>query len=269
MDDRPYRLILSDYMGFGGHRHADVEFCYCAEGGPIAVTVEKTDIEIKDNELLLIGPSVLHAYPAKKYENSQIFTGIVGVSFLKSHFNSFSKSSLTYCKVSLTDGTVEHTALGEALRQIIELYDEHTEKSTMLKEANLYKVCAYLLCELPKEEACRTNTVDIETLTNVERALDLIYYDYKKSLTIDEVAKIAGYGKSNFCKLFKKITGESFHSLLNKRRVNLSLGLLTETDMPISNIAEEVGFEQVNTYFRVFKEITDTTPGAYRASHKS
>ena len=268
MEDRPYRLFLADSITFGEHRHADIEFCYCVRGGPVSVKLDKTEVQIRENELLLIGPTVQHSYPERTYENTQIFTGIVGVSFLKAHFKAFSKSSLTYRILNLKSENPEHKKLRETLSEMIEAYPEHTEKSSMLKEANLYKVCAYLLSEIPNDENARRDVIEIENLANVEKALDLIYYDYKKPISVEEVSKITGYGKSNFCKLFKRLTGDTFHSMLNKRRITVSYGFLTQTDMSISDISCEVGYLDSKTFCRVFKEISNMSPGEYRSAYR-
>ena len=134
MEDRPYRLFLANSIAFGEHRHADIEFCFCVSGGPLSVTVDKSEVQIGENELLLIGPTVQHAYPERSYENTQIFTGIVGVSFLKAHFKAFSKSSLTYRIFNLNSENPEYKKLRQTLCEMIEIYNEHTEKSNMLKE---------------------------------------------------------------------------------------------------------------------------------------
>lgn len=60
---------------------------------------------------------------------------------------------------------------------------------------------------------------------------------------------------------FKK----SFPQLLNERRVADAQRLLRETDAPIKQIAEEVGFNSMATFNRVFRDMTGQTPSAYRA----
>ena len=153
----------------------------------------------------------------------------------------------------------------EALQNMVALYEERTEKSELLLTAELYRVCACLLDEMPSApQAQEPKAADLRTVANIERALELIYYDYRKALTVEAAAEATGYGKSNFCKIFKRITGAGFHQALNHRRVRVACGLLTETDLSIAEIATEVGFTEAKTFCRVFKEIEHATPGEYR-----
>ena len=86
---------------------------------------------------------------------------------------------------------------------------------------------------------------------------------------MEEVAAATGYGKSNFCKIFKEVTGETFHSVLNKKRIQSACDLLSETNMQISEIAAQVGFMETKTFCRVFKSSMGISPGAYRQHKKS
>lgn len=59
--------------------------------------------------------------------------------------------------------------------------------------------------------------------------------------------------------------GKSFPQVLNERRVADAQRLLRETDAPVKQIAEDVGFNAMATFNRVFRDITGRTPTAYRA----
>ena len=266
-DERPYHLILGENITFGEHKHADIEFCYCLGDDPMIISVDKSTIEIKDGELLLLGPGIPHEYIATPDGNSRIFSGIVGVSFLKKYFHTFSKFAGSYTVINLLKSKDDQKAL-DVIHEMIELHSERSEYAELLKTADLYKLCAYLIAKLSALEPSRKTTRSLETLANVERALDLIYYDYKQTLSVESVASATGYGVSNFCKLFKRATGVSFHTALNQRRISVALGFLSETNMSILQIAEEVGFSASKSFCRVFRDLKGMTPTEYRESHK-
>jgi YesN/AraC family two-component response regulator len=143
-----------------------------------------------------------------------------------------------------------------------------TAHSDLIVTGNIYKICAYLLdgLSLPEENG-ETEKKDLRRVENIEKALELIYNDYSKNLTVDEAAAITGYGKSNFCKIFKNVVGDSFHTVLNKRRVSIAYELLKQTDLPIAVVAQDVGFSEPKSFCRVFKSITGMTPGSYRNTY--
>lgn len=259
-EEQPYQLILGRLSGFAEHRHADMEFNYCVRGS-FDVIIDKKSYHVNEGEVALISPCVSHSFPPCPNAERQVLTGIVGSTLLKRSFERFANHSFSHPVCRLSD----HPDLHLALDEMLSLYAERTEKSELLLTAALYRTCACLLDELACfGETAAQSTADIGTVANIEKALELIYYDYHNALTVEDAAAATGYGKSNFCKLFKRVTGAGFHQALNHRRVRVACGLLAQNDLSIAQIATEVGFAETKTFCRVFKETEGMTPGAYR-----
>ena len=268
-EDMPYQIMLNRLYGFGDHRHADIEFHYAVKGS-FDVIVEKKTYHVNEGELSLIGSGVSHAFPSSDDTERRVLTGIVGTSFLKKQFVSFASSSFSVKIIKLSENLHDRQELRKALDDTVNIYpDGSTDKGQLLISSNMYRICAFLLSELAEagadEEAIGVN---LRTVSSIEKALELIYYDYKKNLTVDDAAAVTGYGKSNFCKIFKRITGNSFHKALNNRRISVAKGLLTETDMTVASIAEDIGFAETKTFCRVFREQENTTPSSYRKQNR-
>lgn len=70
--------------------------------------------------------------------------------------------------------------------------------------------------------------------------------------------------ESHFTHVFKRYTGTSPYEYLIKYRINHSKFLLKQSVIPIGDIAEAVGFKNVNNYIREFKKLVGTTPLKYR-----
>ena len=68
----------------------------------------------------------------------------------------------------------------------------------------------------------------------------------------------------NFCKIFKTITGDTFHSILNRHRIEIACLRLKIAGEPVERIAAEVGFADAKSFCRVFKAQMGISPGAYR-----
>ena len=52
------------------------------------------------------------------------------------------------------------------------------------------------------------------------------------------------------------------------KRMEQAKKLLTETDLPISEISLLAGYAEVNSFIKTFKNIESVTPAAYRSAHK-
>ncbi|MBO7177140.1 MAG: helix-turn-helix domain-containing protein [Clostridia bacterium] len=268
MDDEPYQLRVSRIAPFEEHRHADIELNYCVRGG-FDVLVDKKRYRVGAGELVLIGPMVAHEIPPQSDGERLVLTAVVGSTFLKKHFGFFANASFRSPVYPLSPLSEGDRSLLLLLRETAELCRHPTSHSDLLITGNLYKICAFLLDALAASGvSAERETGDLRRVANIERALDLIHYEYAKPLTVEMAAAATGYGKSNFCKIFKDVVGDSFHHVLNQCRVKNAYGLLSESDMPISAVAQEVGFGEAKTFCRVFKEVTGMTPGTYRAQAK-
>lgn len=64
--------------------------------------------------------------------------------------------------------------------------------------------------------------------------------------------------------LFKKELGIGYHAYLNQMRVERAKKYLTETNEPITSVADKVGFSDYRVFTKVFKSIVGETPSQYR-----
>ncbi|MCD7806326.1 MAG: helix-turn-helix domain-containing protein [Lachnospiraceae bacterium] len=83
-------------------------------------------------------------------------------------------------------------------------------------------------------------------------------------LTLNLCAEETGTAPSYLSRLFKTILDVSFNNYVNNLRVEHSKVLLTKTDLSVSQIAQQSGFNSSQSYIRVFKAFTGQTPGNYR-----
>ena len=264
-NDAPYDLIIRPLTEFVEHRHADIEFNYCIKGSR-TVIIDKKHYEIREGEILIISPGVPHEFPTSRDPERRILTGVVGSSFLKKYFSAFSNLSYRSLILDLNSNTEDCLLLKNSLDSIVSILASSTVQSSMIITGELYKICAYLLdVMMPTESGSPAND---SGLVSIDGALQLIYYDYKKAVTVEEAAAITGYGKSNFCKIFKRTTGMTFHEALNRRRLELACRFLSETRLSIAEISDEVGFGEPKSFCRVFKSKMGLTPGDYRRTKR-
>ncbi len=81
-----------------------------------------------------------------------------------------------------------------------------------------------------------------------------------KTITLEETAKAFGYHPAYFSKLFKKIMNTSFKNMLIEIRLEKALKYLKETKLSIKTISKEVGYDDVNHFYKLFKQRFKTTP---------
>lgn len=121
-------------------------------------------------------------------------------------------------------------------------------------------------------ETVRTicNAVDLSKESHNDQLLDVImaylrqnYRDVNLSNTI--IAEAAGISPAYLSRFFKQQTGLGVAAYLNRIRVDEAKKLLrNHPEMTISRICENIGFDNVATFIRVFKKVEGVTPGKFR-----
>lgn len=264
----PYCVKLMHPNVFGEHRHADIELHYCIKGS-FEVIIDKKEHQICAGELLLISPMTAHSFPENKTD-AEVLVMIVGVSLLKKYFSVFADAGEALYLFSKEKNAKIYENLLPLLPETVALCRQKNERNDLLLHGNLYKICAYLVDALSgAAEERKARNKELKKVANIEKALEMIYYDYAQPLTVEDAATATGYGKSNFCKIFKSITGDTFHTVLNKQRVESACGLLAQTDLSIEEIAWQTGFGETKTFCRVFKSVKACTPRQYRKKDRS
>ena len=107
-----------------------------------------------------------------------------------------------------------------------------------------------------------------ETAPQDSNKLDGIYKhineNFKQQIPLEEIADIANMTVPAFCRYFKKVTGKTFTKLVNEYRVVHATKLLSESQMSITEIAFECGFNNFSHFNKLFKEITGKSASKYR-----
>lgn len=91
---------------------------------------------------------------------------------------------------------------------------------------------------------------------------------YKENLSLDDLADYFQLTPVYCCALIKEQTGRSFSKSLLRVRMNCAKQLLEQEDQKIYEIAEEIGYQDVKYFNRVFKKETGVTPLEYRQMAK-
>ena len=82
------------------------------------------------------------------------------------------------------------------------------------------------------------------------------------TVTFDDIVKFSGYSPSHFSKLFKKLSGKNFSDYLNFLKIEHAVSLLQgDNDLSVTQVCAQCGFSTIRNFNRVFKRITDFTPG--------
>ncbi len=146
--------------------------------------------------------------------------------------------------------------------KIGELFRDMLNEYTAKNEGYL-QVVRFLLCRIIIE-----TVRSVGSRKNVSRAtediINIIEKDYVKKLSLGDICREMHYSLPYISALFKKETGFSFTDYLQNRRLEETCRLLRETSLPISEIADSVGYQNLKFFGKLFKRFTGLSPGEYR-----
>ena len=89
-----------------------------------------------------------------------------------------------------------------------------------------------------------------------------------EKLTLEDAAEHVSLSKSYFCRILKDELGYAFTEYVNHLRVERAKLYLRDSTMSIADIAYAVGFDDQSYFTRIFKKLTNVSPGQYRKSKK-
>ena len=111
---------------------------------------------------------------------------------------------------------------------------------------------------------CVFNLADVRHKDTIYKALDYIKRNYMGRITLEDVSNHVYLNPSYFSKIFKNEMKSTFVSYVNKMRISTSKNMLLDSSVPLTDIANLVGFEDQSYFTKVFKKATGVTPGRFR-----
>jgi AraC-like DNA-binding protein len=109
------------------------------------------------------------------------------------------------------------------------------------------------------------DTTEAHALLRVGNVIGALENDFSRDWKLDDLLKISHMSNSNLMRVFRKATDQTPIEYLVRLRIQRSMALLRNTDLSITEIALEVGFNDGNYFTRQFRKANDVSPSAYRA----
>ena len=129
----------------------------------------------------------------------------------------------------------------------------------------------------PTLEACldrlRADLMTVSSILNrppeqdvVQQLMRHLSRHYMEPLQLKSLSPEFGYESVYLGKLFRQKTGMSFHSCLNRIRIEHALEMLAG-GMRVTDVAEKCGYPGIHSFSRKFTELVGCSPGVYRAQY--
>ena len=144
--------------------------------------------------------------------------------------------------------------------------DEKKEHYKVVTKSIICELFALLFRnEIYREAAEDLGKDVIKRCLTILPALQKIFCDYQKHLTVDELAQLCNVSKYHFCRVFKQHMGVTAVQYIINYRLSVAELMLNTTNYSISEIASMSGFEDISYFYRCYKRVKGISPNKARA----
>ncbi len=240
------------------HWHEHIELLYFLSG-KCRFTCNGKGFSVGANDFIIANNSEIHSFTAS--ENVSYYCMLIYPDF----FSDVSFNSRTMLENIIHDD--------KYIREIIfKMYTEYAsgeQGSDMALKGCAYQLMTYLMRNYTTTQLSdRESYLNASMLKRTNTILDYISNHYQEKITTSELAKLCFISEGHLCRFLKNNLGKSATEYINEFRIEKAAVMLINTDESITNIAAEVGFEDMNYFSRTFKKIKKESPMDYRKNHR-
>jgi AraC family transcriptional regulator, melibiose operon regulatory protein len=126
-----------------------------------------------------------------------------------------------------------------------------------------------ILLEHLQDRVCETDLVQSKDAVRIKQMLGFIHEHYAEQLSVSQIASAASISESECYRCFRKVLDTSPIDYLLQYRIRAAAGLLSSTDMTVSDVCFATGFNSPSYFAKVFRQELLVSPRKYRALHQS
>ena len=264
-------------MDYPLHFHEDFELNLTLNGNGTRIVGNQVDI-FTTQDLILVGPNILHCYKKQNDEKPNICDVYI-VQFSKDllQYPIFTTTRLQHIKNLLERATNGGIKFSD---KIIDKLKDNIKKVVNAKDFEQFILFLELLNDLAKAEEQEYLTISMNKKgadilyslpknRRINKIIEFVELNYRKKILLEDIGEMVGMSSGSVSKFFKKKTQHNFSDFLNFYRVNCATRMLIETELFISEVCYSSGFENISNFNRVFKEQLKCTPSEYRTRYRT
>ena len=233
------------------HLHGAIEIVYVTKGS-LELGVGEDLYHLDEGDLGIVFPNIIHHY--------QVFSGgenkAIYLFMEPSLFTGFIEGLKLYCP----DNPVikKHDLQSDVVSAIKNLTKEENDNSIM-GHAYAQMILAYVFTTVKLVEK---DSVGEDNL--IYQAVSYVAMNFREDISLEKMALELGVSKYVLSRMFARTFHCNFCKYVNKARLNLAVSYLENSNISITELCLECGFDSQRTFNRVFKEEYKMTPREYR-----
>ena len=238
------------------HSHPFWEMIYTYKGQGMHICGGR-EIASPEGSMLLIPPGEIHKFiNDERYETEKMYIGF-------SVSDALAKGYLGGMNYILSDLPASEMIKSE-LNEVIKFIKQDIGDLITLKRIVLVELMTKIVKHMMSISESRDNSTDYRQGILVEKIKGYLRKNINRSVSLAEFATILYISPHYAGDVFKSVTGMTLKEYHNTLRMERALRMIKETQLNITEISGQLGFESIHYFSRKFKEYYKVPPSSFR-----
>jgi AraC-like DNA-binding protein len=253
------------------HQHEEIQVSYIKKGeGTLIVGDSITTFQ--KNDIIVLGSNLPHVFRSDRLEDNS--ASIMQTVFFTG--TTFGRDFFDLPEFKSLSNFFTHIQCGLLLENVHPNIAQYFDDFKKADEYDRISIFLGLIRHISTAEYTKLSNFiyDKPIKDNEGKRMRMVFEyvmsNYAKSISLDDVAKIASMTKNAFCRYFKVRTNKTFFQFLIEIRVEHAAKLLIkDNELSVLEIAELCGFTNISNFNRQFKATKGETPMSVRKRAQS
>lgn len=269
------RIANLHYFEFSNQYHTvedSHDFCELlyVDRGDLTVTAENYSGILTDNQIIIHRPNEIHSLRCN--ENVAPNVIIIGFECSCKELEAFSCAPVT---ISLE----QKKMLADVMKEGMSVYTPPFDlpNVTDMKKRDEFPFGADQLIKLRleaflislirgKKQLQAQSQSEVHEQTRLEAIHQYITENFTEKILLDNICFIFGTNKTTLCKDFKAAYKTTVLNYINSLKIREAKALLRKNTLSVTEISEQLGFNSIHYFSRLFKNTTGQSPKEYTKS---
>lgn len=271
-----YHLYQLDKIPFNWHYHPEYEICLTLDSFGQRYIGDHIDT-YNDLDLVILGPKLPHTWHSdendyqKNVLKNNVYVAQIPSVWIESIARSMPEMGRLYRLLEKSKrGVLFSKSTAEACKAI---FIKMRTSDSMSRFIDLLKILNLMIDDSEAKVLSSSSygvAVDHDPSTQkTERVIQYIHDNYTDNLKAQQVAELAHMSTNHFHRFIKQRTEKTFTELVNQLRIGKACSLLINSRLPIANISDQCGFNNISNFNRRFTQFKTLTPSAFRKAYAS
>lgn len=269
--------IQSSTVAHNTHYHNYFQVCFVTRG-ELTHGQESSEVILGPGDAFIIPPGFSHSIHFHNVYSQMYSLSFDGQLFRGSSTQSGAQQFLSDLQSRNGEPVRLRVVLDKQQRSMLQrlmdclMYQQQTDCPAELSAApSLIESILYLLAQSyysQDQNADRLDQLRVYTST-LAQCTEYIDDHYKQNISLSDISRLFGMSRSTFCAVFPQFTGMSLRNYIAQKRIlEAQILLRAHPGMPLNQIAAEVGYEEMSTFYRNFLRFAGMSPSEYRKLNK-